>query len=146
MKAYGGVDVWIHTFLTSAIAGGEWLASRPCRFTPGEITPVPLDRRLGEAPEPDRTTWGRENCWHYRDSNSDPSVFQPLAHPAPQYISVTHFNCSIRNLRTADVQIVTYARLKLLVSVFTCCPIFVYRKETDLWFWWNARFVSYQVV
>jgi hypothetical protein len=36
MKAYGGVDVQIHIFLTSALAGGEWSASRPVRFTPGE--------------------------------------------------------------------------------------------------------------
>jgi hypothetical protein len=35
MKAYGGVDVWILIFLTSALAGGEWLASRPGSFTPG---------------------------------------------------------------------------------------------------------------
>jgi hypothetical protein len=39
MKAYGGVDAWIQIFLTSALAGGEWLASRPCRFTPGERVP-----------------------------------------------------------------------------------------------------------
>jgi hypothetical protein len=39
MKAYGGVDVWIYIFLTLALAGGEWSASRPCRFTPGEIAP-----------------------------------------------------------------------------------------------------------
>jgi hypothetical protein len=39
MKAYGGVDVWIHIFLTSAVAGGEWSASRSCRFTPGERSP-----------------------------------------------------------------------------------------------------------
>jgi hypothetical protein len=35
MKAYGGLDVLIHIFLTSALVGGEWSASRPCRFTPG---------------------------------------------------------------------------------------------------------------
>jgi hypothetical protein len=35
MKEYGGVDVEIHIFLTSALVGGEWLASRPGRFTPG---------------------------------------------------------------------------------------------------------------
>jgi hypothetical protein len=29
MKAYGGVDVEIHMFLTSALVGGEWSASRP---------------------------------------------------------------------------------------------------------------------
>jgi hypothetical protein len=31
----GGVDVYIHIFLTSELVGGEWSASRPCRFTPG---------------------------------------------------------------------------------------------------------------
>jgi hypothetical protein len=35
MKAYKGVDVLIHIFLASALAGCEWSASRPCRFTPG---------------------------------------------------------------------------------------------------------------
>jgi hypothetical protein len=39
MKAYGGVDVEIHIFLTSALAGGEWLASRLGRFPPGERAP-----------------------------------------------------------------------------------------------------------
>jgi hypothetical protein len=36
MKTYRGVDVQIHIFLTSALAGGEWSASRPCRFNPGK--------------------------------------------------------------------------------------------------------------
>jgi hypothetical protein len=35
MKAYGGMEVYIHAFLTSALLGGECLASRPSRFTPG---------------------------------------------------------------------------------------------------------------
>jgi hypothetical protein len=35
MKTYGGVDVQIHIFLTSALVGGEWSVSRPGRFTPG---------------------------------------------------------------------------------------------------------------
>jgi hypothetical protein len=39
MKAYGGVDVYVHIFLTSALAGGEWSTSRPGRFTPGERAP-----------------------------------------------------------------------------------------------------------
>jgi hypothetical protein len=36
MKAYRGVNVYV--FLTSALFGNECSASRPCRFTPGEIT------------------------------------------------------------------------------------------------------------
>jgi hypothetical protein len=28
-----------HVFLTSALVGGEWSASRYCRFTPGERAP-----------------------------------------------------------------------------------------------------------
>jgi hypothetical protein len=36
MKAYGRVDVEIHSFLTYVLLGGKWSASRPCRFTPGE--------------------------------------------------------------------------------------------------------------
>jgi hypothetical protein len=35
MRAYGGVDVYIHIFLTSTLAGGEWSASRPGRFSLG---------------------------------------------------------------------------------------------------------------
>jgi hypothetical protein len=34
MKTYGGVDV------TSTLVGGEWSASRPGLFTPGETAPV----------------------------------------------------------------------------------------------------------
>jgi hypothetical protein len=39
MKAYGGVEVQIHIFLTSTLVGGECSASRPCRFTPREKAP-----------------------------------------------------------------------------------------------------------
>jgi hypothetical protein len=39
MKAYGGVKIEIHIFLTLALAGGEWSALRPGRFTPGERAP-----------------------------------------------------------------------------------------------------------
>jgi hypothetical protein len=39
MKAYGGVDVERHIFLTSALVGVEWSASHPGRFTSGERAP-----------------------------------------------------------------------------------------------------------
>jgi hypothetical protein len=36
MKAYGVLDLQIHIFVTSALVGSEWSASRPSRITPGE--------------------------------------------------------------------------------------------------------------
>jgi hypothetical protein len=36
MKTYGGLDVQIHVFLTSALVGDEWSGSRPGRFISGE--------------------------------------------------------------------------------------------------------------
>jgi hypothetical protein len=42
MKTYGGLDVEIHIFLTSALFGGEWSAS-----TAGKSPRYAFDRRLG---------------------------------------------------------------------------------------------------
>jgi hypothetical protein len=39
MKTYWGVEVKLHAFLTSALDGDEWSASRPGRFTPRERVP-----------------------------------------------------------------------------------------------------------
>jgi hypothetical protein len=39
IRTYGGVEVWLHTFLTSALDGGEWSASRPSCCTPRERAP-----------------------------------------------------------------------------------------------------------
>jgi hypothetical protein len=39
MQAYGGVNVWIHIFVTSALVGGEWSASRTYRFSLREEPP-----------------------------------------------------------------------------------------------------------
>jgi hypothetical protein len=78
MKVYGGMDVQIHIFLTLALVGGEWSASHPGCITPGERAPG-THWIGGWVPEPVWTTWRRENCWPYRDSNSYPSVVKPVA-------------------------------------------------------------------
>jgi hypothetical protein len=39
LEGVWGVDGLIHIFLTSALDGGEWSASRLGRFTPGETAP-----------------------------------------------------------------------------------------------------------
>jgi hypothetical protein len=47
MYGGGGVEIWLHAFLISALDGDEWLASCLGRFIPEEGTRYPLDRRLG---------------------------------------------------------------------------------------------------
>jgi hypothetical protein len=47
MKAYTGVEVWLHPFSTSLLGGGEWSASCPGRFTPGKDPFYPFDRLGG---------------------------------------------------------------------------------------------------
>jgi hypothetical protein len=48
MKTYGGVDVYIHVFLTSALIRGEWSASRCGRsYYLGKNPQYTLNRRLG---------------------------------------------------------------------------------------------------
>jgi hypothetical protein len=42
MKAYWGVEVKIHGFLTLALDVGEWSASRSGRFAPGKEPLVPI--------------------------------------------------------------------------------------------------------
>jgi len=47
MKTYWGAEVQLHTFLTSALYGGEWPASRHGRFTYKERAPVPNGKEAG---------------------------------------------------------------------------------------------------
>jgi hypothetical protein len=68
----GGVDVQIHVFLASTLVGGERSASRPCRFTPGT-------HWIGGWVDPRASLDEEEKLCPYRDSSSDPSIFQPVA-------------------------------------------------------------------
>jgi hypothetical protein len=46
MKTYGGVDIQINVFLTLALVSGEWSASWPSPFTPGEGASIWVDARI----------------------------------------------------------------------------------------------------
>jgi hypothetical protein len=79
MKAYGGMDIQIHIFLTSALVGGEWSVSRPAALSPGKEPEVPIIQEGWWTPEPIWTIWRRQNSWPYQDTKSDPSVVHPVA-------------------------------------------------------------------
>jgi hypothetical protein len=79
MKAYGGVDVQIHIFLTSTLVGGQWWAARPGRFTHRERAPGTHWIGGWVDPRPGLDDVKMRKFLTYRDSNSDPSVVQPVA-------------------------------------------------------------------
>jgi hypothetical protein len=51
MKAYVGMDVQIHVFLTSVLVRDEWSASRPGRLNPRKQNAVPIKQDAGWAPK-----------------------------------------------------------------------------------------------
>jgi hypothetical protein len=78
---------------TSALAGDELSVHASVALPPAKDPPVPIGQEVGWTAEPIWTKWRRENPWPYRDSNSDPSVVQPVtsrytdcAIPAPNII------------------------------------------------------------
>jgi hypothetical protein len=74
MKTYGGVDVSIKLFLTSALVGGEWSASCPGRFTPGERAPRTHSKGGCVGPRAGLDDVEKRNILPLPDSNSDPSA------------------------------------------------------------------------
>jgi hypothetical protein len=68
------VKVQLHTFLTSALYGDEWSASRPGRFIPEErAAGTQPDRRLGVSQSRLGGRGEKENIHHYpcRELNPD---------------------------------------------------------------------------
>jgi hypothetical protein len=57
MKTNGVMEVQVHAFLTPALDGGEWSASRPGHFIPLDEVPRIRWIEAGWAPEPVWTRW-----------------------------------------------------------------------------------------
>jgi hypothetical protein len=66
MKAYRGVELKLHTFLTSALDGDEWSTACRGRFTPVEV---------GRSPDP---VWRLRTKGLSLNGNRSPTV-QPVA-------------------------------------------------------------------
>jgi hypothetical protein len=79
MKTYGGVDILIQVYFTSAVVGSEWSVSCPGHFTPTEINRVTHLIGGWVGPEISLDYMKRRKSYPYRVSNSDPSVVQPVA-------------------------------------------------------------------
>jgi hypothetical protein len=80
MKAYGGVDVYIHVFVTWALVGGEWSASRLATLLLWKESPVSIGQEAGWVSEPVLMTWRRENFLTLQELKlPTPLVVQPVA-------------------------------------------------------------------
>jgi hypothetical protein len=97
-RRLGGEEYSSYSFSTSALDGGEWSASRPCRaFTPGESTPGThfTGGWVGPRAGLDSEARGKIIC-PCRGSNPDRPVVQPVvrhytawANPAPS-LTIEH--------------------------------------------------------
>ena len=59
-KETRGVEVWLHSFLTSTPGGVEWSPSRPSCFSPGKERRSSLNKRLGGHHIPHGWCWTRK--------------------------------------------------------------------------------------
>jgi hypothetical protein len=78
----GGIEVWLHTFLTLPIDGHEWLASRPSCFATGKRIQYPFSRRL-DGPQSQSDILGKSkiSC-PYQDSILGPPANSLVAIPS----------------------------------------------------------------
>jgi hypothetical protein len=102
MKEYGGSEC-IDPHFIDVGTSWRWLVS----FTPLPIYPrikstrYPLDRGLGGPQYRSGRRGENNNSWHYRDSNSDPSVVQPVASRYTDY-AIPAPNCNVEGTLNKD--------------------------------------------
>jgi hypothetical protein len=94
MKVYRGMDVWIHIFWTSALAAGEWSASLPGRYKPGETAPSTHFIGGWVDPRDSLDDMEKRKFLTLLGLNSDPLVVQSVASRYTDYtipaLPVTH--------------------------------------------------------
>jgi hypothetical protein len=87
-----GVDVQIHSVLTSALVGGEWSASH----APTALPPVPIRQEVGWTPQSRSGRREEEKILDLTGTrNSEPSVVQHIASRYTNYAIPVPFKICI---------------------------------------------------
>jgi hypothetical protein len=151
MNAYGGVDVYIHIFLTSALAGGEWSTSRPGRFITGERSPAThligdcVDHRAGQD-DLEKIKFLTLSGLELRPPRSFSQSLYRLRYPGP---SVYKYLQNIKTIIMYICEFYNNINFNILYKFMT--PIFKYRtcfmydnckeenKPDILWWWFTAH-------
>ena len=89
-RPVAGVEVYLHSFLTSAVDGGEWSTSRPGRFTPLKERWYVSNRRLG-MPQSQSRRFGEDKILLPR-AESQTSVHRAPSCPIGCCICLVVFN------------------------------------------------------
>lgn len=71
----------LHSFITSAVYAGTWIATRPGRFTSLDKAPVPTESETAWAPEPVWTVYEREQ-------SLDPTGNESPDRPVRSFVSI----------------------------------------------------------
>lgn len=85
-----GEGVWRHSFLNSDLGGCGWLTSHPGRFTSGEKTGYPLNRKLGGPYGRSGQSWRRENIFLSHYSDAGPPITWRVTIPTPHILILSY--------------------------------------------------------
>ena len=87
MKAYEGVEVWLHSFFTSVLDGSELSTSSPGHFFSVKEPQCPLNKRLGDP----QSQFGHFEEWKNLLflPGFKPCISQPVAQSLYQLITTT---------------------------------------------------------
>jgi len=80
----------MYLFFTFALHKGEWLTSRPIRFTPRARAPASIEQKVEWAPEPIWTFGEDKNHFSIPGFDSGPSSPQPGLYPDCTLLNMCH--------------------------------------------------------
>jgi hypothetical protein len=138
MKTYGGVDILIHIFLTSALVGGKWSASHPGCFTPGKEPPD--THCVGGWVDPKAGLENMEKCKFLTVPGlelrpfSCPAYSQSLYHLCYPRSIMYRYNCKFSNDNSTTFLVLYSCRvIDYIIKINVLCSIII--ESTYIYIW-----------